>query len=454
MRIAALLALLLCILPATALETDMLDVYFFYSDTCPHCQKEKPFLECLEKDNPGLRIYYLEISENIDLLKEFALRHNTTTAGVPRTFVGDKVFIGFSENRGALEYNPVYKAYTGYQNQLEEAILGELKFVVQNDSMDVQYCEDSNGKLHLSIFLLVLAYLLTYPLCRKKIRSDANCRRYWTAGLIASVLISFFVFITITPEETIRAFAQQFSSFPLFVLIVALADGFNPCAFTVLIILLSLMTYTRSKRTMAIIGSTFVLTSAVMYFVFIMVMILVGSWAFQQYGSIIMLSLGVIILIAGLINLKDFLFFKRGVSLSLSDKQQSKITGKARHIVNELISARTRTAFLVALGGTILLAVFVNIVELGCTAILPAVYMASLIQTFGKDIGSAHVFWTAMYSVIYIIPLLVILFNFIYTFRSSRISENQGRILKLVAGIFMLLFGLLMILKPELLVFG
>jgi thiol-disulfide isomerase/thioredoxin len=452
-KLALLILVLLFSLSATALESDQFEVYFFYSKTCPHCLKEKPFLECLENDNPGLRVYYLEIGENHDLLKEFVVRHNTTTAGVPRTFVGDKVFIGFSDKQGPLEYNPVYKAYTGYQNQLEAAILRELQFVIDNETQYVKLCEPLNGKLPWGVFLVTIIYLLTYPLFRRYITANTARKRYWTAGLIAAVLMSFFIFITVTPEETIRIFAQQFP-FPLFVFIVALADGFNPCAFTVLIILLSLMTYTRSKRTMGIIGSTFILTSAVMYFIFIMVMILIGSWVFEQYGQIIMLSLGVIILIAGIINLKDYLFFKKGVSLSLSEEQQSKITQRARRIVSELITAETRTAFLLALGGTIVLAVFVNLVELGCTAILPAVYMASLIQSFGKSIGAVHVLWTGVYAIVYIIPLFVILLNFIYTFRSSRVSEEQGRILKLFAGLFMVLFGILMILKPELLIFG
>jgi hypothetical protein len=60
--------------------------------------------------------------------------------------------------------------------------------------------------------------------------------------------------------------------------------------------------------------------------------------------------------------------------------------------------------FLAALGGTILLAIFVNIVELGCTAILPAVYMTTLIQYCQDNIWFCFTFWTGIYSLIYIIP--------------------------------------------------
>ncbi len=106
------------------------------------------------------------------------------------------------------------------------------------------------------------------------------------------------------------------------------------------------------------------------------------------------------------------------------------------------------------LGGTILLAIFVNIIELGCTAILPAVYMTSLLQYCDSNRWLCSIFWTGIYALIYIIPLMAILANFVYSFKSSRLSETQGKMLKLIAGIFMLFFGLLMIFKPELLSFS
>ncbi len=128
---------------------------------------------------------------------------------------------------------------------------------------------------------------------------------------------------------------------------------------------------------------------------------------------------------------------------------------KASQISKKLKAGKqNKTMLLTALGGTILLGIFVNIIELGCTAILPAVYMTSLIQYCSSNLWLCAAFWTAIYALIYIIPLVVILANFIYSFKSSRLSESQGKILKLTAGIFMLFFGLLMIFKPELLTFS
>jgi len=209
---------------------------------------------------------------------------------------------------------------------------------------------------------------------------------------------------------------------------------------------------------MAIIGGTFVITSAVMYFLFIMLMIGLGSVLIEQYGNVILSILGMGIAIAGLINIKDYFWFKEGVSLSLSADQQRTISKKASKIVRHLRSAdKSRWQFFGALGGTVLLAVFVNIVELGCTAILPVVYMTTLVNYCAASSSPAmlcYPSWTVLYAAIYVLPLFLILAGFIYSFQSARLTESQGRMLKLGGGVFMLFFGLIMIFKPQLLMFG
>lgn len=445
------------ILPISSLaDDDIMTLYFFYSTTCPHCKAEKAFLEEIEGECVHIKIEYLEFKENEELFEEMAKRYNTTTSAVPMTFLGDKAYVGFSEENGELEFNPVYKAYEGYRNVIYDHI-NHLRAELSNQTC-AELPEDTDTGILADpsnswIFLLIIIYGLSYLIVKKKLRSSNNAKKYWISGLIFIIIVSAFIFITSQSDVAIKDYAQSLP-FPFFVTIIALADGFNPCAFTVLIILLSLLTYTKSRKDMSIVGMTFIITSAVMYFVFIMVMVLAGSWAFHKYGSMILLILGLVILGAGLINMKDFFFLGKGISLSISDKQKGTFTHKARDIVKRLRESDTGWNFFLALIGTILLAIFVNLVELGCTAILPAVYMASLVKSFGTSLAMGHIIWTAYYSVIYIIPLLVILIAFIYSFKSTRISEKHGRILKLASGLFMIFFGLLMIFWPELLVFG
>ena len=425
----------------------VLNVYFFYSQTCPHCAKQKPLMEYIDRRNEDVKVYSLEVRENPQIWRAFRQKYQIPSGAIPRTFIGDKSFIGYSETEGELEYNPIYQGYIGYQNQIIKAIEAEL-----GESINIPG-RDKQVKLPWQIFFLSFVYLFSYPLLKEKLDSEQK-KRYWWGGLITTVIISLFLFITLTPDAAIKQFAQKLP-FPLFVSTIALADGFNPCAFTVLIILLSLLSYTKNRRDMTVIGLTFVATSAVMYFLFIMIMILLGSVFLEQYGTIFMVVLGVIITIAGAINIKDYFFFKQAFSLSLSEKQQLSISQKASKIARDLQNhSHNGKMLLAALGGTILLAIFVNIVELGCTAILPAVYMTTLIQYCQENVWFCFAFWTGVYALIYIIPLLAILGNFIYSFKSSRLSESQGRILKLVGGTFMLFFGLIMIFKPEFLVFG
>jgi uncharacterized membrane protein HdeD (DUF308 family) len=59
-----------------------------------------------------------------------------------------------------------------------------------------------------------------------------------------------------------------------------------------------------------------------------------------------------------------------------------------------------------------------------------------------------------LYALLYVLPLFAILFNFIYSFKSVRMTEQQGRRLKLVGGLVMLAFGQVMLFKPDLLMFA
>ncbi|MGK7951262.1 MAG: glutaredoxin family protein [Xenococcaceae cyanobacterium] len=366
------------------------DVYFFYSQTCPHCAQQKPLMEYIARHNEEVKLHAYEVSKYPQEWEEFLAQYQIKSAAVPRTLIGEKIFIGYSEADGDLEYNPVYIGYIGYKNQIVKAIESELDQSINLPGSTVNY------QPPLKIVWLPILYLFSYPLVRKKLKSETN-KRYWIGGAIATIIISSFLWLSLIPEPAIEEFARSLP-FPLFVSTIALADGFNPCAFTVLIILLSLLTHTKSRKQMGIVGSTFVVTSAVMYFLFITIMVLVGSVFLEKYGAIFMTLLGSIITVAGIINLKDYFFFKQGISLSLSTKQQVVISQKAGKIAQELKAGEAdKKMFLTALGGTILLAIFVNIVELGCTAILPVVYMTSLIQYCTQNIWLCYAFWTAIY---------------------------------------------------------
>jgi hypothetical protein len=438
--------------PITQAQTPV-DVYFFHSETCPHCREQMPLMVDIDQYDPDVTVHIIEVGEAPQVWADFRAERGISSGAVPRTFVGDMTFIGYDSSDGPLEYTEAYEGFIGYRNQIITAI-------TQLVGHELQLSPAAQGedpwRFPWYVLGLPVLYLGSFPLLRRRLASD-NARRFWWGGLAATAIVTLFLLVSLTPDAMIKTFAQQLP-FPLFVSVIALADGFNPCAFTVLIILLSLLTHTQRRRDMALVGGTFVITSAVMYFLFIMVMIAVGSVLLQQYGSIFLLVLGAVIAIAGLINLKDYFWFKQGISLSLSQAEQRTITQKAGRIVRRLNEAgNQRLKLLAALGSTVLLAVFVNVVELGCTAILPVVYMTTLVNYCDTQaIGgmACYVPWTGLYAGLYVVPLGLILANFIYSFHSARLTETQGRNLKLVGGLFMVFFGLVMMFQPNLLVFG
>ncbi|MBE9070692.1 glutaredoxin family protein, partial [Leptolyngbya cf. ectocarpi LEGE 11479] len=260
---------LLLVVPIKAAVADNVDVYFFHSTACPHCLRQKPLMEDIDTYNPNVKVHLIEVSEDPQTWQDFRERYNIRSGAVPRTFVGEMSFVGYSESDGPLEYVPAYGGYIGYRNQILAAISTAVGHELQLDTATKPW------QFPWLVLGLPSLYLTSFPLLRSRLQS-AQARRYWWGGLGATCLLSVFLLVSLTPDTIIKTFAQQLP-FPLFVSTIALADGFNPCAFTILIILLSLLTHTKRRRDMLLIGGTFITTSAVMYFLFIMVMIGMGA---------------------------------------------------------------------------------------------------------------------------------------------------------------------------------
>jgi len=229
-------------------------------------------------------------------------------------------------------------------------------------------------------------------------------------------------------------------SLPVFTLIIAALDAFNPCAFFVLFFLLSLIVHSRSRARIALIGGTFVLFSGLMYFMFMAawlnLFLLTGPLAF------ITAIAGIIAILVGAINVKDYFFFKQGISLSIPDAAQSKIFQRMRN----LTQAGQWPATLAA---TVVLAIAANSYELLCTAGLPMVYTRVL--TLNELSPLQYYLYLGLYNLIYIVPLLLIVAGFTLTLGHKKLSEQEGRLLKLLSGAMMLGFGGILLAAPDLL---
>lgn len=309
-------------------------------------------------------------------------------------------------------------------------------------------------KPHLSelnyTLISLLAFILLLPVAYMFFGNRLQ-RRYWLSIFSLLIIIFLFIYFGSIPSMNVVEYARQFS-FPVFTFIIALADGFNPCAFAVLAFLLSILTHTKSRKKMLFIGSIFILTSGFVYFL----LIIVASTLYNllsAYTNMIQTALALLAITVGLINLKDFFFFKKGISLTMSAEKQGNIFRKIGDLVRRVEQASSKRDIVFAAAATIILAAMVNVVELGCTAILPTQYILVLESNYARE-DVMYTAFIALYSVIYIIPLFAMLGSFIYSFKSERLTEMQGRILKLVGGLLMICLGIILIFKPELLIFG
>lgn len=96
---------------------------------------------------------------------------------------------------------------------------------------------------------------------------------------------------------------------------------------------------------------------------------------------------------------------------------------------------------------TILLAIAANFYELLCTAGFPMVYTRLL--TLQEADGARHYLYLVLYNVIYVLPLLFIVLAFVRSMGARKLSEREGRLLKLLSGLMMLGLGVLLLLAPE-----
>jgi glutaredoxin len=225
---------------------------------------------------------------------------------------------------------------------------------------------------------------------------------------------------------------------PAFTLLIGLIDGFNPCAMWVLVFLLSVLVNVKDRRKIAAIAGTFVIVSGLAYFAFMAawlnVFLLVGI------ARPLQIALGVLAVLIGLINVKDFFAFKKGVTLSIPESVKPGIYARVRGIV-------TTDYLLLAIGLSVILAILVNIVELMCTAGLPAVYTQILsLQQLPPWKNYAYL---GLYNVGYMFDDGLMVIVFVVTLSHRKMREAEGRWLKLISGGVVLMLGLAMLFRPD-----
>ena len=361
--------------------TAHVQMYFFWSTQCPHCLEALPFVTDLAKRHSWLELQVLEISkdqEHVRLYRKLAETLGKRADSIPAFLFCGTLITGFESEAttGAL----IEELLQGCYQQIKKHGLRGWQAIAQQSHDDVLQLP-LLGNIHLdSLSLPVITLLL--------------------AGL----------------------------------------DSFNPCAFFVLLFLLSLLVHASSRTRMLLVGCLFVSVSGVVYFIFM------AAWLnlFMVIGNQAWVTLlaGFAAVLIALFNIKDFFWLHRGISLSLPDRARSRLYQRVRSLLH---SGRLPAL----LFGTVMLALAANSYELLCTAGFPMVF--TRILTTNSLSPPVYYGYLLFYNMIYIIPLLTIVVFFSLTLGSHKLSERGGRLLKLLAGMMMLELGMLLILNPALL---
>jgi thiol-disulfide isomerase/thioredoxin len=369
-------------------------LYYFFSPTCPHCQAAKPFIAELEARNPWLEVKRYSVKDhrgNARFYYETAQTLGAEALSVPGFVFCRQIIIG-------------YDAAGTTGKQLADAL---------------QACRDRRAANPAAAdpAPTVAGASGTTPLSAAEEKAGTTVSLPFIGAVDAKAL-----------------------SLPVLTLVLAGMDAFNPCAFFVLLFLLSLLVHARSRTRMAIIGGTFVLFSGLVYFVFM------AAWlnVFLIAGELRVITAiaGLVALTVAALNIKDYFWFKTGPSLSIPDAAKPGLFKRMR----EVVASGSMGPMLVS---TVLLAIVANSYELLCTAGFPMVYTRAL--TLAELESWQYYAWLAAYNVIYVLPLLAIVTVFVKTMGARKLTEAEGRLLKLISGFMMLGFGLLLLIAPNML---
>ncbi len=403
-KIKISLLLFLIIIPMKVkAENNMVNMYLFYGDGCPHCAALEEALDEIKGEYPNLKVHMFEVWKNPNngkLMNKAANLLGAKVTGVPFAVIGTRTFVGYSETltRGQIEH--AVKLYSK-TNQAKDPV-GEMLGIVYKtgdltyEDLDYKYGKEINEEQE---------YMINVPF----------------VGEVAAKELSL----------------------PIIAISIGAIDGFNPCAMWVLIFLISALIGMKDRKKMWILGSVFLLTSALMYLIFMLawlnlVTFIAAVWWIKMF-------IASVALIAGYLNLKAFIKSREAGCEVVDDKKRKNIIAKIKKVTRE-------KSLVLSILGIITLAVSVNFIELTCSAGLPVAF--TNILGVNNLTTMQYAFYMFLYILFFLLDDLIIFIIAMVTFKVTGISNKYTKYSHLIGGIMMLIIGLLMIFKPEWLMFN
>lgn len=372
------------------LTSAKVNVYLFHSDSCPHCKREIEYLKTLDDVN----VKYYEVSSYSNLLSKVRKGLNIKESSVPLTIIGSDYVIGYSDEIK----NNIDSMIESYS---EKEHCDVVEDIIQNK--DIKSCVDKNKGIYT--------------------KSDDKVLNIFGKKII---------------------FNAKNISLPLISALIGFVDGFNPCAMWVLIFLISMLFNMKDRKKMWTLGIIFLVTSALVYMAFMTGILALAN---SSVGSLFKYVIALVALIGGTINLISFKkSLKSNTGCQVTDKKKKKkIMDRIKDIVSE-------KHFVISIIGIMLLAISVNLVELACSAGLPAMFIEILsLNNLSKLEYSLYML---IYMLMFMIDDIVVFIIAMTSLKLTGISNKYTKYSHLVGGIIMILIGILMIFKQDWLMFN
>lgn len=364
------------------------DVEAFVREGCPHCASAEEFLATLGRERPELRIAIRDVGREpaaLERLRDIAKAQGTDSVRVPAVFLRGQLIVGFSPEAGT-------------DKLIRAALASKPAATAAPESAAACDAEESLS-------------------CKAPAVADQDAQ---------PIEVAVFG----------RAISPDDVGLPLFTLIMGLLDGFNPCSMWVLILMISLLAPLNSRSRMLAIAGTFVLIQGIVYYLFMAAWL--NLFLFIGLSRASELVIAGIAILAGLINLKEFWAFGRGISLSIPDAAKPGIYARMRRILH----AENMTAALIA---TVILALLVQLVELLCTSGFPALF--TRILTLKQLDGASYYGYLLLYNAAYMLDDVIVLAIGVVTLSKRRLQEKEGRWLKFISGLAMVGLGVYLIAR-------
>lgn len=367
-------------------------IYLFWGDGCPHCAKAKPFLNNLVEQYPNIELRAFEvwnIEENQKLFQKMTAVYGFEPHAVPTIFIGNQYWEGYNDTIQDEIQNSVKNCF---ENQCPDKGVGIIPGATSNIVPETNFSTENK-----------VSEVINLPLIGQV---DLSSKSLW----VSTLLISF-------------------------------VDGVNPCSIWVLTMLLAITLHAGSRKKVLIIGLIFLTVTAGIYALFIAG--LFTMLTVIKFVGWIQIGVALLSLFFAVINIKDYFWYKEGLSFTISDDKKPGIFQRMRSIVD------ASQSFWGLAGATVVLAAGVSLVEFSCTAGFPVLWTNILVSQ--KVSGFTFVLLLLFYLVIYQLDELAIFFTAVYSLKASKLEEKHGRLLKLIGGMLMLTLAGVMLINPNLL---